>query len=192
MRRSSRILAGAAIAVFAWLLSGVVDNDALAEFGVQGSAPPVCLFSEPHTTQASNMAIGVASSTRSTLNISRLADSATAQLLSASITVVSKGTCNHAHTFTIATKNGGLNTPTSAGGFANHVDYTATVSWGSSNSQLQTTALEGQKTPNSIPIGAYAGDMQLQISINQDGARNLPLVAGVYTDDLTITFQPQM
>jgi hypothetical protein len=192
MRSFSGVFAAAAMAGFAWLLSSVVDNDAQAEFGVQGSAPPVCLFSEPHTTQASNMAIGVASSTRSTLNINRLADSSTAQLLPASITVVSNGTCNHAHTFTIATKNGGLNTATSAGGFANHVDYTAIVSWGLSNSQLQTTGLEGQKTPNSIPIGAYAGDMQLQILINQDGSRNLPLVAGVYTDDLTITFQPQM
>jgi hypothetical protein len=138
------------------------------------------------------MTMGAASATPNSISINQLADPTTAQLLPASITVTSKGACNHAHAFKIATKNGGLQTGTSALGFANHVNYTAIVSWGSIVSQLDTSSVPGQTTLNSITTGAYSGNMQLQIQISTNGAGNLPLVAGAYTDDLTITFGPQM
>ncbi len=138
------------------------------------------------------MTLGMASNAQNSISVNQLADPATAQVRAASITVTAKGTCNHAHAFKIATKNGGLQTGTSAPGFANHVNYTAIVSWGSMVSQLDTSGVQGQTTPNSITMGAYAGSMQLQILIPQDGAGKLPLVAGAYTDDLTITFGPQI
>ncbi len=192
MRIFSRGLATAALVGFVWHTLAMAEDSPRPAVAVHGRAPAVCMFSQPEAGQASNMMLGAASVARSMLNINRLTDPATAQLRTASITVTSKGVCNHPHVLTITTKNGGLQTPTSPRGFANHVNYTATVSWGASVSQLQTSGIPGQTTPNGFSIGAYLGDMQIQISISQDGASNLPLVAGAYTDDLTITLQPRI
>jgi hypothetical protein len=165
------------------------DNPAVA---IQGASPAVCIFAAPQSGQASNMILGPTSATQNSISVTKLADSTTAQLLPASITVTSKGVCNHAHAFKIASKNGGLHTGTNAPGFANHVNYTAVVSWGGMISELSTSGLSGQTTPSNMTTAAYAGNMQLQILIPEDGASRMPLLAGQYADDLTITFGPQM
>jgi hypothetical protein len=159
---------------------------------VQGIAPAVCNFSPPIVSQASNMTLGAASSTENLIAISQLNDPATSQLVPASIMLTMKGICNHAHSFSVATLKGGLLTGNSAAGFANRVDYATSVFWGSAVSVLETSGAGGQTTPDSATSGAVSGTMQVQITISQAGAGNLPLLAGVYSDRIKITFRPQL
>jgi hypothetical protein len=187
-----------ALPVAAIFASGGLAAEAAAQsqgnptLAVAGTAPAVCVFSAAQAGQASNMTLGAASSTQNVLTINQLSDPATAQLLPASITVTSTGSCNHTHRLSVATKNGGLLTSASAVGFTNLVDYVAIVSWGSSVTQLATSGAQWQRVDSSLPIGAYAGTLQIQIQISNSGVSNLPLVAGAYTDALIITFEPRI
>ncbi len=165
------------------------------KFAIQGNAQPVCNFLPAQSAQASNMAIGTGLSAQNTLNVNQLVDPGTAQLLPASISVTMKGMCNHPHTITITTQNGGLHSqnkvsPSSA--FADHVNYNATVSWGSSVSQFRTSGVKGQGAPESAASGPFAGELRLDIAINHSDAGQLPLIADTYAENLIIKFKPQL
>jgi hypothetical protein len=97
--------------------------------------------------------------------------------------------CNHAHAFSISTKSGGLQTGARAEGFSSHVDYSVTASWASSVN-LQTSGVPGQTTPESITSGAFAGNLELDITVGSNGANGLPLLSGAYSDNLLVRFKP--
>jgi hypothetical protein len=188
-----RVLLVLCVVAFFAVRSEVDAQDAQGPaYAVQGIAPPVCNFSPPIAGDASNMTLSAASSTENLIAINQLNDPATSQLRPASIMLTMKGICNHAHSFNVATLRGGLLTENSATGFANRVDYSTSVFWGSAVSVLETSGAGGQTTPDSPTNGAVSGTMQVQITIGQAGAGNLPLLAGVYSDRIKITFRPQL
>ena len=139
------------------------------------------------------MTLGSASASQANLVINQLVDPATAQLKPASISLSLNGICNNTHTFSIQSNEGGLQTSNGATpGFSNHVDYSASVLWGGSSSSLQTSGAAGQSSPIAVVPGAFAGTLQLQVTVGAGGANGLPLLAGTYSDNITITFKPQM
>ena len=170
--------------------SAMADGPAVA---VKGAAPAICYFTAPQSGAASNMTLGSASASQATLTINQLVDPATAQLQSASIALSLNGICNNAHTFAIQSTGGGLQTSSGATpGFSNHVDYSASVLWGGLSSSVQTSGAAGQSSPMTVVPGAFAGTLQLQITVAAGGANGLPLLAGTYADTIAITFKPQM
>ena len=139
------------------------------------------------------MTLGSASAGQANLAINQLVDPATAQLQPASILLSLNGICNNAHTFAIQSNAGGLQTSNGATpGFSSHVNYSASVLWGGSSSSLQTSGMPGQSSPMAIVPGAFAGTLQLQFTVAADGANGLPLLAGTYSDNIVITFKPQI
>jgi hypothetical protein len=127
------------------------------------------------------------------LAIDQLIDPTTAQLKPASISLSLNGICNHTHTLAIQTNRGGLQTSSGARpGFSNRVDYSASVLWGGSSSSIQTSGVAGESSPNAVMPGAFSGTLQVEIRINADGANRLPLLAGTYSDNIVITFKPQI
>lgn len=160
---------------------------------VKGSAPAICYFTPAQAGQATNITLGSVSASQFTLMINQLIDPATAQLQPASISLSLNGVCNNAHTFTIQSNGGGLQTSGSAmPGFANHVDYSASILWGGASGTLQTSGLAWQSSSTGVVPGAFAGPLQLQIMVGAGGANGLPLLAGTYSDTIIITFKPQM
>jgi hypothetical protein len=160
---------------------------------VQGAAPPVCFLTPAQLGQASNMTLGSLSASHYVVVINQLSDHATAQLRPSSISLSWKAICNHAHTLAIKSSAGGLRTLSSeTPGFAKRVDYTASALWGGSSGTLQTSGVAGQSSPEAVMPGAFAGTLQLQITVGADGANQLPLLAGIYFDNIVITFKPQI
>jgi hypothetical protein len=160
---------------------------------VQGSAPPICYLTPPQLGQASNMTLGSMSASQYVLLINQLNDPATAQVRPASISLSLRAICNHAHSLAIQSRSGGLRTATGeTPGFSNRVDYSVSVLWGGSSNSLQTSGIAGQSSAETVTPGAFAGTLQLQISVGADGANGLPLLAGIYSDNIVITFKSQM
>lgn len=131
------------------------------------------------------------------ISISALANPNTAQLQAGSILLSMKGLCNQAHALTITSSNGGLKSqsPSNAPlgtGFASRVDYVAQATWASNSVTLQTAGIIGQSAPPAQVTGAFSGNLILQIAIDPSGAGYLPLIAGGYTDTLTLTLAPQL
>ncbi len=175
----------------------VMATSALAADGpavaVKGAAPAICYFTTAQSGPASNMTLGSASGGQYALSINQLVDPATAQLQPASIALSLTGICNNAHSFVIQSTGGGLQTSVGATpGFANRVDYSASVLWGGASGSLQTSGAAGQSSSLAVVPGAFAGTLQLQIVVAAGGANGLPLLAGAYADAITITFKPQM
>ncbi len=166
-------------------------------FTLRGRAEAACGFSAPQSTQASNMALAASSSSQNLISITSLLNPNTAQLQPGSISLTMKGLCNHSHSLTVTSANGGLTRQIGSAaplvnGFARRIDYTAKVSWAAASASLLTSGISGQKTPAAVTLGAFSGDLSLQIDIDASGAGNLPLPAGTYTDTLTVTLAPQL
>ena len=184
-------LVNTSLAVAVSVTSAMADDGPVV--AVKGAAPAVCYFTPPQSGAASNMTLGTASASQATLMINQLVDPATAQLQPASISLSLNGICNNAHTFAIQSNAGGLQTASSAtAGFSNHVDYSASVLWGGTSSSVQTSGAAGQASTMAMVPGAFAGTLQLQITVAAGGANGLPLLAGTYSDTIAITFKPQM
>ncbi len=168
------------------------EDGASQAFALRGKAQPVCSFQPAQARQASNMAVAASSGAQNVLSVTQLTD-LNAKLTSASITVTLKGMCNHPHTMTVSSKNGGLvpliKTEASSE-FIQHIDYSASISWASSVSVLQTEGVQGQTSPSVVAPGAVSGDLRLDISIASANAADAPVVAGTFTDNLVIVFTP--
>ena len=141
------------------------------------------------------MMVSGGSSIQIVVSVPSLVNERTAQLQPGSISLTTNMVCNRSHSLRIVSGNGGLrpqsggDTPAAAG-FANRIDYSVRANWGAATAQLQTSGVAGAATPEVQSPGAYAGDLVLQVSIDESGAGHLPLSAGNYTDALTITLSP--
>ncbi|MBT3072168.1 hypothetical protein KKP04_15040 [Rhodomicrobium sp. Az07] len=157
---------------------------------MQGNAQPVCHFEAARQVRSTNMAVSGGSATQNILSVTQLIDP-NARAVATSISVTLKGMCNHPHAMTVSSGNGGLDplTKTEAGsGFVQRFDYGASVAWGPSVVALQTGGVQGQSTPEAIAPGAVSGDLRIDIEVSDPG--DAPVVAGIYTDNLVITFRP--
>ena len=151
-------LVGALQAMSAW--SAAAQDSQTQTFTLKGRAPAVCSISPAQSTQAANMTLASGFASQHIIGITSLANSKTAQLQQASISLVMTGLCNHAHSLMIASANGGLILQTGSNtavrtGFANRVDYTAQVSWASKLMSLRTAGLSGGAAPAAVALGAF-------------------------------------
>lgn len=190
----SRIALAAAVALSA--------APALAQqsrtFEVTGSAPQVCAVAQPRLTTASM--INIRNLTGDSLQIDRLVDPRTLSTNGASAEVSFDAVCTVPHRIVLESRGNGLwrNDASGSGrstGFADGVPYSAEISWGGVRERFEATAVSrGRNSRTTDVADATVGEMKLALSIQpgaSNGALNAPLLAGVYSDTLTITLEPQ-
>jgi len=165
---------------------------------VTGNAPQICAVQNP--VVGAGALVNFRSLNGSTLQIDQLADPKTLATSAALADIRFAAVCNYPHRITLESDNNGLWRGGSAGstpppGFADGVPYTATLIWGPVNSRFEADATGRRINQSSVPVDeATAGDIEIHLAI-QAGASNLranaPLIAGVYTDTLRVTVEPQ-
>ena len=100
--------------------------------------------------------------------------------------------CNFASNLQLSSQNGALTGPSSATGFANVINYTASATWNSVSATVNTAtngASSGAESGTAQPVStASSGNMTVSIT---PAANTLPLVYGSYSDTLRITLTPQ-
>jgi len=198
---AQRILAGLATALAAAsVLAGpaAASSASASEMSVTGSAPQVCAVQNP--VVGAGALVNFRSLNGTTLQIDRLADPTTLATSAALADIRFAAVCNYPHRITLESDNNGLWRGGSAGaapppGFADGVPYTATLVWGPVNSRFEADATGRRVRQSTVPVDeATAGDIEIHLAI-QAGASNLranaPLIAGVYTDTLRVTVEPQ-
>ena len=170
-----------------------------ATFPVHGATPRLCTVGSPQL--ATSGLINFLSLNGTMLQIDRLADSRTLATQAAAADVTFAAMCNFPHRVVLESQNnglwqgGGADTPPPSG-FANAVPYTATLTWGPVvNDSFFVDATARKDSQFSVAVGRpVAGDLKIHLAI-QAGASNLianaPLAAGVYSDTLVVTVEPQ-
>lgn len=118
------------------------------------------------------------------LAFTTLADPQTAIVRDASLTIALEGMCNQPHVLRLRSTNGGLvvDTPTTAAGFVDRIDYIARVAWAGETANLQPQGQAGATLM--LPVSAPAASgLNLQIDLVPE---NRPAVAGEYEDSLVV------
>jgi hypothetical protein len=99
--------------------------------------------------------------------------------------------CNAPSNLQLTSLNGGVTNGTSATGFQNFINYTASAVWHGVTATVATASSSGtgpvSGTAQSVST-AFSGSMSVTIT---PAANTLPLVQGSYSDTLRITLTPQ-
>lgn len=173
-------------------------SQARADYDVIGRTPVVCALTLGDGG-ASGL-INFRAVDRNMFQIDQLVNQATMSTQAASFALSLSAVCNAAHVVRFESLNNGLwqlsQLPAQRpAGFGTAIPYALSARW--SDQQAQLTADAGVRGPRLVllPVASPAsGVMTLQFSI-QPGATNLvanaPIVAGAYTDSLTIILEPQ-
>lgn len=159
------------------------------------TATPYCSFDSDSVFSALGN-IGVDSTARPTsvVHIENPADSG-GYMQDASFTYQIVSTCNAPSQFRLTTQNGGLTNPAPtpvSGTWLNRIDYSAHITLpgsGGSTSSLITNGTPGAVSPLRFNGAAYSGNLQVTFQVAQN--LSAPLVAGNYSDVLTISVNPQ-
>lgn len=167
-------------------------------FDVTGSAPGVCVMDEPEL--ATGPVQNIRTLAGASLQIEELVDAQTLSTRAASAKVSFATVCTFPHRIVMQSDSNGLWRSQASGagrptGFADAVPYAAVLTWGDASDRLDADATSRGFVQSVTPIGeARIGDVTIDLTI-QPGASNAtanaPLLAGVYTDTLTITLEPQ-
>jgi hypothetical protein len=178
--------------------SAQAGTSAPLPFTVSGSAPQICAVGNPQLSAGA--LVNFQSLNGAALRITQLADPRTLATNAAQATVTFQAVCNYPHRIVLESQNNGLYRDGAAGaapppGFADGVPYTAQLTWGAVTSTFFVPATSRQTSQDSVAVpNPTAGDIEIQLSV-QAGASNLsansPLIAGVYTDTLRVTVEPQ-
>lgn len=160
-------------------------------FNLRTTVPGTCSIQNGHTVSANNAIVGAPGASPTTINFSPAVNPTTALLNAANAVWAADAMCNNFATqATLASQSGTMFNaalPTIvAGAFLSKVDYNVTGNWAS----VVLVPLLANQPPNtptqaSTPIGgAINGPLQLTFAVPASG---LPLVAGNYTDVMTLT-----
>lgn len=152
---------------------------------VVGDAPNACVLKAPLVGDAVNATL-VSSDTRTTrIQLTQFVDPVSAVPLAASINLSFPLVCNGAHEVTLTATNGALlleGPQTSAPGFRTRLAYVVQADWAglhASNDSSTPIALDSQN-------GA-AGLISVILTIPAGGD---PMIAGAYSDAITIELKP--
>jgi hypothetical protein len=99
--------------------------------------------------------------------------------------------CNAPSNLQLTSLNGGVTNATSATGFQNFINYTASAVWHGVTATVNTSSSSGTGPVSGTaqPVStAFSGSLSVTIT---PAANTLPLVQGSYTDTLRITLTPQ-
>ncbi|MBV9044020.1 MAG: hypothetical protein JO348_07115 [Alphaproteobacteria bacterium] len=164
----------------------LADPSARLDVQLGATVAKVCRLGQVKVSSSQNATFD-ANAEGGAIALNTLADRNTARALPATISVTFDSVCNQTLYIRLVSAKGGL-TPdegtSASGGFANRVDYTASLDWGTGQTNLSTS---GGSDANSgvLLSGAQSGPVTLNITI-PPGAQ--PLVAGAYSDVLTVEF----
>jgi hypothetical protein len=167
-------------------------------FDVTGSAPQVCAVAQPTLTTGSM--INIRNLDGDSLQIDRLVDPRTLTTNGASAEVSFSAVCTVPHRIVLESRGNGLWRNNASGGartsgFADGVPYSAEITWGGVRERFEASALSRGANRRSTTVSdATVGDLKIALTIQagaSNGALNSPLLAGVYSDTLTITLEPQ-
>lgn len=180
---------------YACAASAVVAD---AAFSVTGSAPQICAVNTPTLTNSGVQ--NIRSLSGSSLQIDQLVDPQTLASRAASAQVSFDAVCTFPHRVVIQSQGNGLWRNQTSGlarppGFADAVPYLARLEWSGSTNELNADASSRGLVQTTAAVGqASVGALVIDFSI-LSGASNLtanaPLLAGVYSDTLTVTLEPQ-
>jgi hypothetical protein len=161
----------------------------LQQLDIAGIANPACLMRGPAATGGVNASFQNISASSGEIRIVELVNPQTAQPRATSINIAMPVICNSAHRLSIISRNGGLKRVSanernqSGGGFADFLSYSLNAAW-AGQSLSQSSDVSGGLNINAANAGA--GNMTIGFAVK---AGTTPLVAGVYTDSLTIEFR---
>jgi len=133
------------------------------------------------------------------LQVDQLVDPTTLSTRAASAELVFASFCQTAHRLILESRNNGLfrepgNGSTPAPGFGYAVPYLATAYWGPQVLRLRADASTRRINQDWVGAGPTVGDLKLRLDIAAGATNdrpNSPLVAGLYTDIIRITLEPQ-
>ena len=168
----------------------IVNAASTKEEGMQlgGSVPDICLLAAPVSNGGGvNAQFQSGTEDNSQVLITSLANEESGVLNPASITLDFNGTCNFAHSVILTSSSGGLRNEIAdinSGGFTSVGIYAATMNWNGLSESLTLNGQEGAFATLS-QISANSGVLTLSVDIPGGGS---PLVAGTYSDVLTIEF----
>lgn len=161
---------------------------------INGTAPTVCTLAAPTQTNL----LGNLTVAGSTVTVTGLFDAADATMDAGSVTLNFAGMCNYAHNVSLKSANGYLYNTTSnvaplAGTFFRRIGYNAAFNWAGVHRAAAIPAVDstlaGQAgvavtSTDAAVSGANIGN--LQVSLKFAGSGTTPVVAGNYTDSLTV------
>jgi hypothetical protein len=100
--------------------------------------------------------------------------------------------CNAPSNLQLTSLNGGVKNATTASGFTNIINYTASATWHGVTATIDTSTTAGatgSESGTAEPVAtAFSGSLSVSIT---PLSNSLPLVQGSYTDTLRITLTPQ-
>lgn len=115
--------------------------------------------------------------------------------IAATLATIAGAYCTDAANISISTKNGAITLgdavgalPAAPSGFANRLPYTATASWSTLSAVIDADGTAGAATVTSADSAGAVLDT-LTVSGSTAGSAD-PLVAGAYSDTLTVTLNP--
>lgn len=181
----------AAVGSVAVATGAIAANTASWQFNLTTTVPGTCSIQNGHTISTNNATVGTPGSSPTTLNFSPAVNPTTAFLNAANVVWGADAMCNNFATQAVLASQAGTMfnavLPTViAGSFLTKVDYTVTGNWAS----VGLVPLQANRPPNTptqsttVIGGAINGPLQLTVAIPASG---LPLVAGNYTDVMTLT-----
>lgn len=174
------LAAAAAAAVSAACATGAFAQAATQDVQITASVPKFCTVGGSATPSALTTTIPVTS----TGNVTTTQQNFT----------VNSVTCNTATNVVATSQSGGVkSSATAPSGFTNIIDYSASATFGSATSTVNTAtnpaAAGAEAGTTGATSGAATGNLQISITPAQPSS---PLVAGTdYSDTLRVTLTPQ-
>ncbi len=165
---------------------------------ITGSVPDLCILGDPRLDTGS-AALNVNALTGRILRIAALTDPTNLSTRPVRASLAFDAACNYPYTLTVASRNNGLwrqtiDTPT-PNGFGNAVPYIADVTWQENSVRLNADATtRAPKSAGFSSATAAAGTIRIDFRVlpgATNALANAPLVAGDYTDTLTVTLGAQ-
>lgn len=168
------------------------DDESVA---INGTVVNTCTLGVPSQVGALNGSlIGGATSTSATLTFTNIADATDASYtgFGSVVSLSFAGMCNYAAKLGVQTTSGALinsnaaNVPVAGSlPFSDKVMYQAAASWNGVGPTLNTNGTAGIKNEQSY-AGALLADVILDITLKLASVPGSPMLAGDYTDTLTI------
>jgi len=171
--------------------------EARLDFPVIGRVPQLCILGAPEISSTGG-SVNVLSLSSNLLRIEQLTNPETLSTEATRAEVALPAVCNASHRVSVSSRNNGLWRGTASedapDGFASAVPYRATVEWGDERVTLLANAEMRVESNAQLSSSAEAGRLLLVLDILPGETNTLqqaPLVAGIYTDTLTITVEPE-
>lgn len=190
-RSTALLLAGTAIVGLAPATGRAVDQTV----GLTATAAPYCSFDADSVFSGlGNIVVDSVARPTSIVHIQNPVD-AGGFMQDANFTYQILSTCNAPSQFRLSTQNGGLTNPAPpplSGTWLNRIDYSAHITLpasGGSTSSLVTNGTPGAMSPLRFNAVPFSGNLQVSFQISQN--TSAPLLAGNYSDILTIAVNPQ-